>query len=147
MSPRSGRHNGREPLAVASGLMTQPSGDNQILFVWESQVAPATRLLPQAVLYLSPAPGMTPVTSVRPEGPACNSHDRKVVVRRFEMNGEARRAGTTFFCAGPSGLGYWVVDLHPDLTVGAISYRPFGPSLRPGAYLRRGWFWWAAFAR
>lgn|GEM_PF-6551720 len=38
------------------------------------------------------------------------------------------------FCAGPSGLGCWVIDLHPDLTVGAISYRPVGPFYGVGGF-------------
>src|SRR5258707_483758 len=52
----------------------------------------------------------------RPEGPTGNSRDRKVVVRKLEMNIEARRTGMTLAyvgAAGPQGLS-WIID--PDLT-------------------------------
>jgi hypothetical protein len=38
----------------------------------------------------------------------------------------ARPEGPTHH-AGPSGLGCFAVERYPDLTVGAISCRPFGP--------------------
>jgi hypothetical protein len=33
-----------------------------------------------------------------------------------------------------NGLGCWVVGLHPDLTVGAITCRPFGPPYGAGGF-------------
>jgi len=56
VSPRSGRQPiGTEPLAVASGLTIQFSG-KRIWFCLVPQVEHMTRLLPQAVPYLSLAP-------------------------------------------------------------------------------------------
>ena len=63
---------------------------------------------------------------VRPEGPSCNSHDRKVVVKMFSNIREVRRTGMNSY--RPVGPQLFLLgDSNPDLTVGAIAWRRFAP--------------------
>lgn len=62
---------------------------------------------------------------MRPEGPLCNSHDRKVVVTVLKMS--RRSEGPAWIHVGPSGLDLLNEDVNPDLTVGAIAWRRFAP--------------------
>ena len=72
---------------------------------------------------------------MRREAPRCNSPDRQVGVNRRQHEQEAR--GADIIHAGPSNLAVYPYLYH-DLTVVAISLRPFGPDgLQPGD-LRKG---------
>ena len=71
---------------------------------------------------------------MRPEGPAFNRPDRKVGIRFMDvMSAEgAALYGYLWICAAPSAL-FSIAFAYPDLTVGPIYCRPFGPQQPPNA--------------
>jgi hypothetical protein len=72
------------------------------------------------------------VVQNRPEGPSCNSHDRKVVVTsviNYRGGPKDRQGIMSALRASIVLLG----DCYPDLTVGAIAWRRFAPANLVGA--------------
>ena len=89
------------------------------------------------------------IASLGPKGRNVIAATVRSRLGKVHINGEVRRTGTTVVHVGPSALtylvgtrrphgrGYFIPalraslclvgDSHPDLTVGAISLRPFGP--------------------